>query len=365
MKKLSLVIAGLLASSQLHALGIGEAQLHSHIGEPLDITVPLYLDADELAAIQQLRASIGDRAMFERMHLEYRDTLRQMNVVVEQQGRNTLLRIQSDTRFSEPMAEFPLDVSLAGSRLVRTVTLLLDPPPLQVAAPSSRPAPVSRRETTRPAPTSSVAPRRTTVATGSQVITTKRDGEHYGPVAVNQTLGEIAQAVRPSDANLNQTLVALWELNPDAFIGNNMNRLMAGSTLRIPDRERILAISPAEAQRQVVAQYQQMKAPTRTAARPVVAEPAPAPPVQQQAATPEKDAVTAPQAATSTAEAPASEEARLSLLAPSNIEQIPEIFQEEVKLLGEQLRGLNEENTELRDRIGELSGISAHCLNRW
>ena len=44
----------------------------------------------------------------------------------------------------------------------------------------------------------------------------------------------------------------------------------------------------------------------------------------------------------------------MSLLAPSNIEQIPEIFQEEVKLLGDQLRGLNEENTELRERVGEL-----------
>ena len=50
----------------------------------------------------------------------------------------------------------------------------------------------------------------------------------------------------------------------------------------------------------------------------------------------------------------ATEEPRLSLLEPSALEQIPVAFREEVQLLGQRLRGLNEENTELRERLSEM-----------
>uniref|UniRef100_UPI00351C4E5F FimV/HubP family polar landmark protein n=1 Tax=Xylophilus sp. ASV27 TaxID=2795129 RepID=UPI00351C4E5F len=49
-------------------------------------------------------------------------------------------------------------------------------------------------------------------------------------------------------------LVALLQANPDAFIGNNVNRVRAGAVLEIPDAGQASATPPAEARRIVMAQ---------------------------------------------------------------------------------------------------------------
>ncbi|MDE2367105.1 MAG: hypothetical protein KGM95_09255, partial [Betaproteobacteria bacterium] len=74
----------------------------------------------------------------------------------------------------------------------------------------------------------------------------------YGPVKQGDTLGGIASnIVLPAGTSFNQMLVALHRANPDAFIGNNMHQLKAGLVLRIPDGGEIVAISPAEANKEV------------------------------------------------------------------------------------------------------------------
>jgi pilus assembly protein FimV len=79
-------------------------------------------------------------------------------------------------------------------------------------------------------------------------------GEYH--VKTGDTLWEISERVR-ADKSLavEQVILAIFRVNPDAFFGKNVNNLRAGKILRIPEREEIEALPVAQARREFRAQY--------------------------------------------------------------------------------------------------------------
>jgi pilus assembly protein FimV len=70
------------------------------------------------------------------------------------------------------------------------------------------------------------------------------------------TLWRIAQRVRPdSRLTVNQTMLAIFEANPEAFAGN-INVLSAGASLRIPSADDIFRISRGDAEAEVSRQHE-------------------------------------------------------------------------------------------------------------
>lgn len=64
----------------------------------------------------------------------------------------------------------------------------------------------------------------------------------------NDTLSDVALRVRPDDSvTVQQTMLAIQRLNPDAFIDGNMNRMRSGQVLRIPELSAIQSVDPREA----------------------------------------------------------------------------------------------------------------------
>ena len=62
------------------------------------------------------------------------------------------------------------------------------------------------------------------------------------------TLIRIARQIRPDESvSLQQTMIALQALNPDAFADGNINRLLSGQILRLPTEQEIRTIDAAEA----------------------------------------------------------------------------------------------------------------------
>jgi pilus assembly protein FimV len=61
-------------------------------------------------------------------------------------------------------------------------------------------------------------------------------------VGRGDTLFSIAQRHAVPGTNIYQMLWALYEANPDAFIGNNMNLLRAGAAIKIPDAQTVRAV---------------------------------------------------------------------------------------------------------------------------
>jgi pilus assembly protein FimV len=68
-------------------------------------------------------------------------------------------------------------------------------------------------------------------------------------VKPGQTLSEIAAMMAPQldGATLDQTMMALYKANPDAFASGSINRLAAGIELNKPSQALLRSISPAEA----------------------------------------------------------------------------------------------------------------------
>jgi len=65
------------------------------------------------------------------------------------------------------------------------------------------------------------------------------------------TLGAIARKWKPESVTQQQMLIGLYQTNRPVFIRDNINLIRAGATLFIPGREDVLAISAADAARQV------------------------------------------------------------------------------------------------------------------
>ncbi|WP_377517627.1 FimV/HubP family polar landmark protein [Microbulbifer taiwanensis] len=83
-------------------------------------------------------------------------------------------------------------------------------------------------------------------ASGSQV---------YGPVSASDTLWEIALKNRVGrEYSVQQTMLAIQRLNPEAFIDNNINLLKKGTVLRLPNAEDIRTLSLRDAISEVAVQ---------------------------------------------------------------------------------------------------------------
>jgi FimV-like protein len=106
-------------------------------------------------------------------------------------------------------------------------------------------------------------------------------------VAKGDTLFRIAGKVRHPGATLNQTVLALYRANPDAFFSGNINQLIVGQILKVPPPEAVTAVDAAQASLQLKALI----------ARPVVPIPQPAPPVKEAPAPPKPKAEPAPKPA--------------------------------------------------------------------
>jgi pilus assembly protein FimV len=82
----------------------------------------------------------------------------------------------------------------------------------------------------------------------------------YGPTESNDTLWKIAQRVRPSGSlTMHQTMVAIQQLNPQAFTNGNINQLKKGQVLKLPSQEEIASIGQADAVTSVDNQLKEWK----------------------------------------------------------------------------------------------------------
>ncbi|VXC37210.1 Pilus assembly protein FimV [Pseudomonas sp. 8Z] len=247
---LAIAAASALSSGMAHALGLGEVTLQSSLNQPLVAEIEL-LEVRDLAS-NEVVPKLASPEEFAKAGIDRQFFLNDLKFtpVLKPNGKS-VIRVTSNKAVREPYLNFLVEVLWPNGRSLREYTLLLDPPlyspqaaaaatpqaPVTAAAPASRAAaPSSIAPAARPA--ASVAP--SSVA-GGEYRTSKND-----------TLWEIAQRV--GGGAVHQTMLAIQDLNPDAFIGGNINRLKSGQVLRLPNEQQVRSRSNAEALAQVAAQ---------------------------------------------------------------------------------------------------------------
>lgn len=249
-RKLVLAIAAAtaLSSGMAHALGVGELTLQSSLNQPLVAEIEL-LDVRDLSAAE-MRPSLASPEEFNKAGVDRQYFLTDLKFtpIIKPNGKS-VIRVTSSKPVREPYLNFLVEVLWPNGRLLREYTLLLDPPlysPQAAAAPQlpvAAPAPVPR-----PAP--SAAPRAAApVASAPAAPRAASAGGDYRTNA-NDTLWEVAQRAGGS-GSVHQKMLAIQDLNPDAFIGGNINRMKSGQVLRLPDDQQIARRSQSEALAQV------------------------------------------------------------------------------------------------------------------
>jgi pilus assembly protein FimV len=192
------------------AVSFGSPQLQSRPGEPLRVEIPIRINADEQTALESLKVTLPNKATYERtgasqkildlnpQAMVYRNRQEQLMVLVE--------TVNSVPMTEDPFLDVLVNLTWSSGSITKTFTLL--------------------------------------VGDAQKVL-----------VKPGQTLSEIAALMAPQleGATLDQTIMALYKANPDAFASGSINRLAAGAELNRPSQALLRSISPAEAN-QFVAQ---------------------------------------------------------------------------------------------------------------
>ncbi|WP_430304016.1 FimV/HubP family polar landmark protein [Pseudomonas mosselii] len=217
---LAIAAASALSSGVANALGLGELTLKSAQNQPLDAEIEL-LDVRDLTAAQ-MAPSLASPEEFAKAGVAFPPYLEDLTFtpVINPNGKS-VLRVTSSKALPEPVVKFLVQVMWPQGRLLRDYSVLLD------QAQGSQPT----QANINPA-----------VSAGS--YTTKR----------RDTLWQIA-ARNSNGGSIQQTMLAIQALNPDAFIGNNINQLKIGQVLRLPDQQQVQSIPQAQANREVAEQY--------------------------------------------------------------------------------------------------------------
>ena len=243
---LAIAAASALSSGMAHALGLGELTLKSTLNQPLVAEIEL-LDVKDLTAAEVV-PSLASPEDFAKAGVDRQAFLNDLTFtpVLNASGKS-ILRVTSSKPLSEPMVKFLVQVMWPNGRLLRDYSVLLDP---------SKFSPQTADAATQPAPAQAVTAPVTGATKSSQYTTTPRD-----------TLWEIAAKAR-NGGSIQQTMLAIQALNPDAFIDGNINRLKTGQVLRLPDQVQSSHLPQPKAIAEVAAQNTAWRQGRRYVAKP-------------------------------------------------------------------------------------------------
>lgn len=308
-----------LGSSQVMALGLGQLQVKSGLNQPLVAEIPIF--AAMPGEVDSLNVRLASPEAFERVGLQrpgYLTANLSFSVGKNARGQNVVL-VTSSGKFVEPFLSFLIEADWGRGSVTKEYTALIDPPyiakaivrpmeapsvavaPVQyvpppeptlppiVLKPEPEPTPVVAEqpaatplvfepvpEPTPVAPEPVAAPEPVVAAAEptpayfppapapvpiQQAPATPANTGAYGPVASGKTLWSIAEEVRPdASVTVKQMMVALLRANPEAFDGDNVNKLKRGSVLRIPGRDEAAILTDEQAAALVAEQSTNLRA---------------------------------------------------------------------------------------------------------
>ncbi|TQK07780.1 FimV/HubP family polar landmark protein [Herbaspirillum sp. SJZ107] len=268
LKKLTAAVASaLVLSSAAHAAGLGKLTVLSALGQPLRAEIELTSVSPEEAS--GLVAKLASPEAFKTANIEFNPALLSLRFNVEQRGGRQFIRVSSSQPLNEPFVDLLLELSWNNGRLVREYTFLLDPAELRATQSAQVAAADSARTRSEAAPAAGRARADETRQAAERPAATRRAQEERAEGAARggspggassqyrvrpgDSLGKIAAQLKPAEVSLDMMLVALYRANPDAFMGNNMNRLKSGRILAVPGADAVGAIGDGEAHGVVVA----------------------------------------------------------------------------------------------------------------
>ena len=283
LRKTVVILTMLLCSmaTQLYALELGAVTVESALNQPLRMRVELLQLGD--TQLQDISVSMASSADFERLNIDRDSVLSNIRFSVESTSQGSVVILTSSQIVREPYLSLILDTRWPNGRLLSEHTILLDLPVFdgqqstaeirQSTSPILQPATgvqatdaqlfVESSAVSEPSSASSaVSLGPEVMSAGPEVIEAEEEPALVEPETLetdgSDTLSYIALQVRPNTVvSMQQTMLALQGLNPEAFADGNINGLRSGQVLRIPTLEEIQSIDPRDAVDEVARQNQE------------------------------------------------------------------------------------------------------------
>ena len=372
------------------SLGLGDARVHSFIGQSLEMRIELLTAPnDDLASVSARLASAEDFAMIgasrEAISMPLFFSVRE-----GEGGSGAYLLVTSRQPVNDPVLRLVVELNWSSGRLLREYTVFLDPPTVPAKAPepdtarsepppeaaAERPAEPAEAPPPEPSPGREVAETAPPAAVADEVepqasdetsaepslAEPNPDGGEYGPVRSGETLWRIASNyIGQANMDMNQVMLAIQRRNPDAFLNDNINLLKRGATLELPSASDVNEISRGRAH-ELVAQQEavfRMRSSLAGSSTPLLAAESRVEPAASETV---PDTGDSPQETLSRLEiVPASEE-DLSAGQPGTgvvpggegSEEVERDLREELARSEEDLISERQQNEYLRERIDEL-----------
>ncbi|MCY4214546.1 MAG: hypothetical protein OXF68_13090 [Gammaproteobacteria bacterium] len=224
------LIVALLASANGNAASLGDLVVVSRAGERLDGRIALVgaqgLQPYDIAVI------LGSEEDFGNLGLERFAYLETLRFAVEPPH----VLVSSDAPIADAYLNFLVRLTWPDGTLLREYAVLLAAPG---PAPVKPQAPVAD---SRPRQPPAVPAERTVTGQPSAVL-----AERSVTVQPRETLWSIAAARLPEGISVQQQMLTILRANPHAFVANNINGLVAGAVLRLPNDVNAVGLSPQEA----------------------------------------------------------------------------------------------------------------------
>ena len=232
--------------------GLGGLNVQSHLGEPF--TGSITVTGEEAQALLN-----GGKATISNGNLR---------AAVRKSGDKAVVTIRSSKAIKDPVLVFQVGVGAQS----REYTAIIDPAGYDSKdAASIRTRPATESQSSEPTRNAQQPATKNNKAAGNQATQARKDVQRKAEkkqvqtasakndtaarsgrqhlVRTGETLIAIASSIRPQGMTLDQTIQALVNANPDVFIDNNANRMLAGKVLNIPNRselQRLAASAPVK-----------------------------------------------------------------------------------------------------------------------
>lgn len=232
--------------------GLGGLNVQSHLGEPF--TGSITVTGEEAQALLN-----GGKATISNGNLR---------AAVRKSGDKAVVTIRSSKAIKDPVLVFQVGVGAQS----REYTAIIDPAGYDSKdAASVRTRPATESQSSEPTRNAQQLATKNNKAAGNQAAQVRKDVQRKAEkkqvqtapakndtaarsgrqhlVRTGETLIAIASSIRPQGMTLDQTIQALVNANPDVFIDNNANRMLAGKVLNIPNRselQRLAASAPVK-----------------------------------------------------------------------------------------------------------------------
>lgn len=264
---LSLAIAGLLTiffPGAVYPLGLGKIEVKSRLNQPL--RAEMILRGVHQIPLKDIKVTLASSEAFSQAGLNRALVLSALHFhTLRKKTGETVVKVTSQNPIREPFLRFLVTVTWPQGQLLREYVVLLDPPfpPQRQESFFMKATAVDRQSKGELAESNvlnGIVRAKRPMAEGATASSIIEEAiSTYGPTAPTDTLWQIAQRLqsnRPS-ITLQQMMLALQKVNPNAFFYNNINALKSKAVLKIPIKEGVLKrISPAEATHQVRQQNQ-------------------------------------------------------------------------------------------------------------